>query len=341
MGNRTGELISFTKKLAHFIRQDIPVPDIIDKTGGDLKDRRLRDAFQNVAGEMKQGKTFPLALEAYPGIYPDYILDVIRAGEERGKLAEALEESAAFMEEKARLKNLIGKAFNLILIPIDVTILIFLYMVLVFFPHFLSLFYGMQLDLAFPTQIMMIITDTFQNRMLLLMLFSILILINILFLSDFRFRSRWIYNLFPSGNPVRKYDMFLLARCMSIMTNMGAESADAYNTAVKAVGKGPFGRVAGEIREALVEQGEFFRVILQVKGIPGQFKWMIRKADFRNGEGQVMGTTAEYYKKDLEQYKTKMEKTGGNLYMVIIGLIILFCVISVMMQFYPYYINVI
>ena len=335
MPDKSRELIDFTGKLAVFIRKGIPIPEIIKNVEGDLKSRKLRDAFHQVAQDMEQGKSFSDSLNLSPPLYPTYIIDIIRAGEEQDNLADSLKDAVSFLDEKDQLKKLIKNAFNSILIPIDLGFLIFLFLFLVIFPVHVSMFEDMQLELPLPALIIAIITRFFQNKVMLILPISLFILLNFLFFSDYRFRSKLIYNIFPSGNPIRKYYLYIISRLMSMMMKRGVTCKTAFIQASRCIDLRPFRKIADEIALRLENNEEFAVIIGQIKDIPEHFQWMIREIEAKQGEHKAFEVSAEYYRKDLELYKEKFEKLGANIYMLIVGLIILFSIISLLLPITP------
>lgn len=333
--NTSPELISFTGKLAFFIRKGIPIPEIIKNTGGDLKNRKLRDAFNRAAGEMKQGKSFSDSLNLSPPLYPTYIIDIIRAGEEQDDLADSLNEAASFLDEKEQLKKLIKNAFNSIFIPADLGFLIFLFLFLVIFPIYVSLFEDMALELPLPVLIIALITKFFQSRVMLIPSFLVFILTNFLFFSDYRFKSKLIYNIFPSGNPIRKYYMYIIAKLMSLMMKRGVTCKTAFIQAARGIDSKPFQKITDKITQRLENNEEFATILGDVKGIPNHFQWMLRETGAKHGEQQTLEAVAEYYREDLELYREKFEKLGANIYMLIVGLIVLFSIVSLISPMAP------
>lgn len=335
MLDKSGELVGFTGKLAFFIKKGVPVPEIIKNTGDDLKNSKLRDAFHKIAINMEQGASFADSLNLFPSLYPSYITDIIRAGEEQGGLADALHDAASFLYEKERLKNLIKNAFNPILIPTDIAFLIFLFLFLVIFPEFVSWYKGAQLDLPLPAQIILTISDYLQNKLILILCITMFILVNILFFSDYRFKSKWIFSLFPSGNPIRKYYMFFLSKLMSLIVKRGVTPTTAFIQAARGIESKPFGKIADEIIAHLENNEEFFNIVGQVKGIPNHFQWMLTEISKSHSEWQTLDAVAEYYGKDLELYNTKRWKLGGNIYMLVVGAIIFLCIVFLLYPMMP------
>ena len=106
----TKDLIIFAKQLATMIASGVPIVQAL----GLLAAQQRVPAFGNVIGRIRHavenGSTLSDALEAYPKIFDNLFISMVRAGEASGHLDSILTKLTVYIEKAAKIKSQVKSA---------------------------------------------------------------------------------------------------------------------------------------------------------------------------------------------------------------------------------------
>lgn len=121
-----------------------------------LEEQIGNQAFKHIIADIRQsvetGSSLAKAFGKYRNVFSDFFLGMLEAGETGGKLATALEMSAAYLEKQLILKRKVKSAFAY---PVVVSIMCFVvisFLLIFVIPVFLKLYKQMHVPLPGPTQ---------------------------------------------------------------------------------------------------------------------------------------------------------------------------------------------
>lgn len=127
------------KELATLLHAGVSLADAVASIGESHVDTGVGPAFLKANAALRSGESFSNALRAGDLGWPDYLFQLVTAGEHTGKLAQALDSAAAQMEYEQRVRGEIRNALIypsvLVVSGIAATLLIFIVVV----PKFASI----------------------------------------------------------------------------------------------------------------------------------------------------------------------------------------------------------
>lgn len=127
------------RELATLLHAGISLAEAIESIGQTHTDSLIGPAFAHIHGKLREGESFSRGLKSAQIEWPDYLFQLVAAGEQTGKLAHALESAATQMEYEQRIRSEMRNALIypgiLVFSGISATLLIFIVVV----PKFASL----------------------------------------------------------------------------------------------------------------------------------------------------------------------------------------------------------
>ncbi len=121
------------RELATLLHAGVTLAEAVESIGQSHGDGAVGRAFLDAHAKLRAGESFSQALRAGRVEWPDYLFQLVAAGEHTGKLAEALQSSATQMEYEQRVKSEMRSALLyptiLVLSGIAATLLIFIVVV--------------------------------------------------------------------------------------------------------------------------------------------------------------------------------------------------------------------
>lgn len=121
------------RELATLLNAGISLAEAVESIGQTHTDSAIGAAFTMIHGKLRSGESFSQGLKSAPLDWPDYLFQLVAAGEHTGKLAHALESAASQMEYEQRIRSEMRNALIypsiLVFSGIAATLLIFIVVV--------------------------------------------------------------------------------------------------------------------------------------------------------------------------------------------------------------------
>jgi general secretion pathway protein F len=121
------------RELATLLNAGISLAEAVESIGQTHTDSAIGAAFTQIHGKLRGGENFSQGLKSAQIEWPDYLFQLVAAGEHTGKLAQALESAAGQMEYEQRIRSEMRNALIypsiLVFSGIAATLLIFIVVV--------------------------------------------------------------------------------------------------------------------------------------------------------------------------------------------------------------------
>ncbi|MBO7483230.1 MAG: type II secretion system F family protein [Kiritimatiellae bacterium] len=101
----TKTLTQFTRQLATLVNAGLPLMRGIEVLKRQMKDPQMKEALDGISETISSGGTFSEALTAYPKIFDNLYVNMVKAGEAGGVLEVVLGRLAEFAEKSEKIKN--------------------------------------------------------------------------------------------------------------------------------------------------------------------------------------------------------------------------------------------
>lgn len=86
--------------LSAMIKGGVPIVTALEISSGAVNNVYFKDALNTSAKEVQKGKKLSIAMSAFPNLYPQLFLQMLKIGEETGKTSDMLIKLADFFEEQ-------------------------------------------------------------------------------------------------------------------------------------------------------------------------------------------------------------------------------------------------
>ncbi len=152
---RVEELNAFTRGLMTLQRAGVPLLSGLEALGQQTENRRLKKIISELKEDIKAGKGLSDAMEKHPGVFGEYYVNVIRAGEAAGVLDQVLARLVVLNERELDTRWKVKSATRYPIIVIGVIFLAFLAVTTFVLPRFAGLFARFGTALPLPTRILL------------------------------------------------------------------------------------------------------------------------------------------------------------------------------------------
>jgi type IV pilus assembly protein PilC len=163
------ELSVFCRQFGSILSASIPILNALEMLSRQTENKALSKAILEVKTAVEKGDTLAGAMEGQQKIFPQILINMVRAGEVSGNLELALERMAVHFEREAAIKNQLKKAMIYPLVIALVTVVVIFIMMLVVIPNFVGMFSTMNIRMPLMTRMVIGISNFFVNSWYLIL----------------------------------------------------------------------------------------------------------------------------------------------------------------------------
>ncbi len=302
---RFHDVTLFTGQLASLTRSGVPILRAMQTIADQTENPRLRRTVESMGASIRDGNMLSSAMEEHPTLFPELYINMVRAGESSGLLAEILLRLAESREkeEDMRRKLQAAMAYPLLILVVGLTTV---FALLAFFlPRVVELFRGYA-DLPLPTRILMGVSDFFAANWYWMVMAMLLIgfALNRLAALD---KGRVFFDTFKLRLPflgrfIKESELSRFARTFALLIDAGMPIDKSLALSNGTVRNAVLRNALEDVRLSTVEQGETLSIGLQRCAI---FPAMVTNMAAVGEEGgrldEAMTEVAVYYEKQCDQ----------------------------------------
>ncbi len=157
------DLAMATRQLSTLLASGIPLVESLTALIDQVENVKLKTVLGEIREKVNEGSSLADAMDAYPKIFSNLYVNMVRAGESSGTLELVLNRLADFTESQVKLKNKIVSvmAYPALMVVIGFVIMIILFTYVI--PKITKLYSDMGQALPIPTQILINVSKIFTS----------------------------------------------------------------------------------------------------------------------------------------------------------------------------------
>jgi type IV pilus assembly protein PilC len=172
-------LTQFTRQLATLVNAGLPLMRGLDVLKRHMKDPQMKEALEGIGENISSGGTFSESLSAYPKIFDNLYVNMVKAGEAGGVLEVVLGRLAEFAEKAEKIKNKVKGAMIYPIVVLCAAVGITAFLLYTVIPKFEQVFADMMGGDKLPaiTQWVINASKFVQNNGLVILVFVIALVV--------------------------------------------------------------------------------------------------------------------------------------------------------------------
>ena len=178
---KTDNVVTFCKQLSIMIKSGITLKDSIEVISSQMKNKSFKNILYAVSLQLQTGKTLYDSLSIYKNSFPQTLFTLIAVGETSGRLDEALNSAAIYIERDYQAREKLKTAAVYPLILVTVFFITSIIMLTVVLPMFAVLLKNLNVPLPFITRAILFLSEVTKNYGIQILLLIITALIMIKF----------------------------------------------------------------------------------------------------------------------------------------------------------------
>ncbi|MEK7566811.1 MAG: type II secretion system F family protein [Patescibacteria group bacterium] len=332
------DIVIFSRQLATLFSAKVPVIDALRVLMTEAPSETLKMKLGNVADDIQGGLPISQALARHPDVFSNFYVQMVRSGEESGKLDDILNYLADYLE---RSYDLASKARNALIYPafvLGVFLVVVGIMLVVVVPKLSSIILELQQDVPFYTRAVIGASDFIRTFGVF---FLVLAALGVIFV--------WRYRLTPAGRrsfarlqlsiPVIKdlYRQIYLARFadnLQTLLSGGVSVGRALEISADVVGNEVYAEIIREARDSVDAGTSISAALARYEDVPPLVTQMMRIGEETGKLNQILATLARFYIREVNNSLERMVSLIEPALIVFLGLGVGIIVAAILVPIY-------
>src|SRR5262249_13814181 len=149
------ELMNFSRQTASFLRPGIPILDSLAVVGEENASKKMQEVLAELQLRLRAGSSFGDAIALHPKVFPGYYVAIVRAAELTGRLDDAFDSLAEYLEREVAAKKQLKSALTYPTIVFLLAIVAVIIMSVYVLPKFKSFYKSLGAHLPLPTRMLL------------------------------------------------------------------------------------------------------------------------------------------------------------------------------------------
>lgn len=328
----------FTERLLLLLETGVSLLEALKAMQLQTEEALLADIIGSVALHISEGKTFSAALAHHPEMFSSTYISLVSAAEEGGFLAQVLAQLLKMDEKSSQLRSQIVSALSYPAFLIVFSVAVVVFVLVVIFPKFESLFASIHDQLPITTVALMALSSIVRH-------YWLLILIGLgaaAWASVFWFNSavgKLTLDKLKMSLPLVKdiYTKIYLSQTLSVLglslTN-GVPITVALKASQGVVSNAVFALFLSDIGTHVNEGRGIAIGFTQSPIVPPMVRQMVATGEQTGNLGLVMTRVAEFYERELSKRITLLSKAVEPLMLIVMGVVVGLIVVSLILPIF-------
>jgi type IV pilus assembly protein PilC len=325
------DLAIFTRQLGAMIGAGIGIAQALEILSEQMSNPSLREALVKVRDDVLTGMSLSKAMQKHPKVFPYFLVNLVAAAEESGKLDEILKRATLYYEKLASIKRKIISASWYPTAVVIIATLIVLGLLTFVVPTFGEIYASFGGELPAPTQILINISNIIKSNILFVVAFFIILAVINKQIYKTDKGKRFYHKLFLKipliGKILHKGALAKFARTFATLINGGVSILRSIEIASSVVGNVLIEESLQKTKDE-IEKGKPIAVSLSKEYFPPMFIAMASVGENTGRLDEMLDTIANFYEDEVDREVDALISTLEPLLMVFIGGIVGFILIA-------------
>jgi type IV pilus assembly protein PilC len=332
------DVVIISRQLATLFDAQVSALRIFKLISGETENLVMRKSLTEIADDLQGGSSISKALSKHPKVFSDFYVNMVKAGEETGKLNETFNYLADYLD---RNYEVVSKARNALIYPAFVITVFIGVMVLMFtmiIPKIAAILIDSGQDIPLYTKIVIGISD-------FLVSYGVFLAAGFVVGAYFFIRyvrtpqGSFAFDSFKLAIPFvgdlyRKLYLSMIADNMHTMIVSGIPMLRALEITASVVGSDTYKQILNESMLAVKGGSSLSASFSEYPEIPGILVQMIKVGEETGELGSILKTMAKFYQREVMNAVDTLVDLIEPVMIVLLGLGVGVLLASVLMPIY-------
>ena len=334
----TRDIVILSSQIAALFEAQVSALKAFTMLASNVENKLLGSKLSQISNDLQAGISISSALSKHPDVFSDFYVNMVKVGEETGKLNQTFSHLALYLD---RQYSLTSKTRNALIYPafIILTFFVVMSLMLVFvIPKLSAIILESGQAVPFYTQIVIAFSNFFVAYGFLVIIFLVLFGLWLWRLSSTEKGKIYIDKTrlsFPTiGNLYKKLYLSRIADNMNTMLTSGVPIVRATDITSEVVGSHVYKELLKGVADGL-KSGLAFSVALEKHPeIPSIMVQMVKVGEETGSLGLILKTLSEFYRRDVDNAIDTLVSLVEPVMIVGLGLGVGILLVSILVPIY-------
>ena len=307
------------------------------------KNRKVKIALYEVYEQLQTGKNLSEAMETLNGAFPEFMINMIKAGEMSGSLEEAIKRLAIQYEKDIKIRNKIVSSMVYPVFLLVASILSVLIMFGFVLPKIMDIIGSPEDMNIFSRSLFSIANFLKENWLVCLIVFLVLLIVFSIYAQTDKFKRD--FSKFKVKAPlIGKLYVTMIAgiftRTLSTLFLSGTTLIDAIQMAGKVINNSYIDDMLQEVINDITNGMTFSDSLIKAGIFPYNVTSMISVGEETGSLEEILAQTSDYYDMVAEDAIQKMSSIIEPIMIILFGIIVLVILAGAFVPIYTMYNNI-
>ncbi len=333
------EIIRTAKNLSAMLGAGLSISRALSVIERQSSNKSFKKVSTGLSDAVKKGSSFNEALAAYPKVFPEIFVAMVRAGEESGSLTSSLNVVALQMERSEELIRKVRGAMIYPAIVITAVIIVGILMLMYVVPTLTSTFESLGAKVPLATRIIVALSNFIVAHSLIVLMMIIGLVVGSIVFVRSKFGSRIVLSValhFPViGELVRETYTARASRTLSSLLSSGVPVLNALSITKAVVHAEIFADVIEEAEKHVKKGGLLSTSFAEhTKLYPVLMSEMLFVGEETGKVAEMLKQIAEFYETDVAEKTKDLSTIIEPVLMIIIGIVVGIFAVSMIAPIY-------
>ena len=329
----------FVMRLSFLLKAGVPILQSLTMIKEQTRSNKQKKIIESLMHSVANGQTIHAGLQRFRNIFGDFIINVIRIGENTGFLHQNLSYLAEELKKRRMLnRKIVGALVYPIFIAIA-TIGITTLLIVFVFPKILPILTSLNVQLPITTRILISVSSFLTHYGFYFLLFLIAFIAAVIFILRMPKVQIFINNIMPSipifGQLLQNYHLANISRTLGVLLKGNVALIEAIRITAETTPNIVYKKMLEKMGENILK-GK--KVSSQFENYPRFFPILIpQMLSVGEATGNLSGSLiylAEFYETEVDEMTKNLSNTLEPILMILMGIMVGFVVISIITPIY-------
>jgi len=297
------DIVILSRQISTLFQAQVSALRVFKLIATEAENPKLRKHLLEVVNDLQGGSSISGALAKHPEIFSDFYVNMVRSGEESGKIDESFAYLADYLD---RTYEVTSKAKNALIYPAFVIFTFFAVMILMFtviVPKIGAIIKDSGQEVPFYTKIIFAVSDFFVNNYIFLIISLVAALIIVIWYMRTSEGRAWVSNarLYVPylGDLYKKLYLSRFADNMSTMVLSGIPMLKAIEVTAAIIDNKTYKEVLNDTLLKVKAGNTLSLSLADHKEMPHMLVQMVKVGEESGQMGNILKTMAKFYQREV------------------------------------------
>lgn len=322
------DLTNFTKHMSVMLKAGINMAEALDTLISQTKSPKLKETLQHILIDTNNGATLSSAMEKFPSVFDPFYVNIIRIGEESGKLDENLNYLSEKLHKELSLRKKIKEAMFYPTIVVSATLILGLGLSIFVLPKMGDLFRSFDMTLPLPTRMLLGFSDIMKkyNIMIVVVLVAFIVLFRLIIRTKFvkPYWSKFLLSMPILGQFLIYVETSSFCRNLGIMLSSNLPISRALEIAEKTTENYVFKKYIIQLQKSVSEGKTIGDQLLHgnFPVLPGMAARMISVGERSGKLNDMLIYIGDYYEEETDSMAKNISTIIEPVLLLFIGVVV-------------------